>query len=325
METKYWRFDKVSAAVVSMLVATGCVERSDSKVEVEVSNERSVKLSWEQYRDRATRPTRVNGKPIYAIDWDIFTDSEEYLRAVYDATFAGDTTKLALFRQLSTGIEPIFSPSAAVELKYCVSNAFQNFPPHNKAQVVTSLQTAMSAWEDVANVRFRYDSAHDGNCTPANANVDVAVVPSTYGDYSGCAGSKLLWSPLGCPITGPFNAPQARGVLAMNYSTISSPHTPVGIMKHELGHILGFRHEHAFAPLFPDSDAGIGLCSGESPTLPAYDATFRQLTAYDQLSVMHYPGICGKPFVDFTLSQPDGEGSRSVYGMPAAWYFPTVL
>jgi serralysin len=314
MKSKQYRIRTMVglALLVSALVA--CGNDSPDTTTVEVSREKSLGMTWEEYRERARQPTQVEGRTIFAVDWDVFTDSEEFLRAYYDALYRKETEKLALFKRLSNGFEPVFGPDAAVSLRYCVSDQFQNFPPNNKPLVVTHIQAAMQAWQDVVNVNFVYIPAQDGNCTDSNTNVDFAVIPSTWSQYSGCATNKLIWAPLGCPVTGPFSNSAARGVLAMNYPKVTAPDTPTGTMKHELGHMLGFRHEHVWG------NGGAGGCTSETATDSFVDLGFRRLTNYDQASVMHYPGICGKPNVDFAISALDGEGARQVYGIPAAWH-----
>ena len=75
-----------------------------------------------------------------------------------------------------------------------------------------------------------------------------------------------------------------------------------GVMRHELGHALGFRHEH-IRPEAPDFFR------------PESTAHIVELTEYDPKSVMHYlgPGV-GDPKLQFT--EHDKTGSRVVYGGP---------
>jgi hypothetical protein len=83
---------------------------------------------------------------------------------------------------------------------------------------------------------------------------------------------------------------------------------------HEIGHILGFPHEFHWAP---------EPCG--SHTIEEFDYTERQLTSYDDESVMNYLiGSCAMSADDWSISELDGIGARSVYGMPASWYV-TVL
>ncbi len=84
---------------------------------------------------------------------------------------------------------------------------------------------------------------------------------------------------------------------------------PVGVLRHELGHVLGFRHEH----IRPEAQKGmskrdksrmeqwvIGKVGGEA------------LTDYDSQSVMHYP-LNGRGTLDFQLSDADKAGFHKLY------------
>jgi hypothetical protein len=72
-----------------------------------------------------------------------------------------------------------------------------------------------------------------------------------------------------------------------------------GFLRHELGHTLGFRHEHI---------------SKQSPGLCPENGKFTPVTSYDSASVMHYPQCGGKNLItDMILSSLDEEGARSVY------------
>jgi serine protease len=71
----------------------------------------------------------------------------------------------------------------------------------------------------------------------------------------------------------------------------------VGILRHELGHTLGFRHEHTR----PES----GTCFE--------DANWRPLTDYDAFSVMHYPQCNGLGDWSLTLTSADQTGAACLY------------
>ena len=68
-----------------------------------------------------------------------------------------------------------------------------------------------------------------------------------------------------------------------------NPYTLRGILRHELGHVLGFRHEHTR----PEA----GTCFE--------DNSWRPLTPYDSSSVMHYPQCNGSNPGDLTLTDLD--------------------
>jgi hypothetical protein len=285
---------------------SACGEAGETEI-VDVETEESVGVPWEEYRAAAKA---AGGADYYRVEGDLYFFSEQSLRAHYDELVATHKSKLAIFQRISTGFEPKFPRPRANNITYCVSNAFTN-----KSTVVADMASATRAWERVTNVRFRYLSGQDATCDQNNANVEFAVMLNPAS--GGCAVSKLHWLP-GCRLS---TGASARGVLLMNYTGFPPPApqanmTPTGVLRHELGHMLGFRHEHPWAP-------GAGGCL-EQPSSSTSDYTGRRLTTYDQVSVMHYRECAGPVNTDYTISKLDGIGARRIYGMPASWHVPVM-
>lgn len=102
------------------------------------------------------------------------------------------------------------------------------------------------------------------------------------------------------------NSPAERRTVLIDPSYFSSTlqFDPVGVLRHELGHVLGFRHEHIRSGAPP-------VCRKES-----LDHTV-DLTKYDPTSVMHY--FCGRVGSrDLKITPLDREGAQKVYGPPRA-------
>jgi hypothetical protein len=74
--------------------------------------------------------------------------------------------------------------------------------------------------------------------------------------------------------------------------------TLTGILRHELGHTIGLRHEHTR----PES----GTCFE--------DNDWRGVTDYDAFSVMHYPQCNGQGDWSLTLTAFDQNGIACLYG-----------
>jgi hypothetical protein len=96
----------------------------------------------------------------------------------------------------------------------------------------------------------------------------------------------------------PSSPKSQRNVLVVTDALFSSGSwTPANIMGRDLGHTLGFRHEHTR----PES----GTCFEDSSWGP--------LTPYDAASIMHYPQ-CNGSSDDLSFSPYDATGVRTVYG-----------
>lgn len=150
------------------------------------------------------------------------------------------------------------------------------------------MRDAARAWESAADVHFRHDASQDASCNASNPNVvfDVELV----------SGQPYL--------ARAFFPNYARGNRNLNIDATSfsaAPYTLTGILRHELGHTIGFRHEHTrpeAATCFKDNN-------------------WRPLTPYDAASVMHYPQCSGTNTGDLTLTAMDSTGVRNLYGAQA--------
>jgi hypothetical protein len=136
--------------------------------------------------------------------------------------------------------------------------------------------------------------AQDGSCTNANPGVTFAVRPwasggacSFFPSGGGCVPRTVV-----IDYNDFDNNPQ--------WDTLAPNITTGGVLIHELGHSLGFRHEHIRFP---------GGC--------LEDSNWRGLTTYDPGSTMHYPWCPGGiSTASLQLTSRDGEGAAGVYG----WY-----
>ena len=87
-------------------------------------------------------------------------------------------------------------------------------------------------WENASNVNFTHVSSQDGNCWTGNNSVLFSVEPTFTTQYI----ARAFF---------PSSPDSQRNVLVNADSLQSSGSwTPGNILGHELGHTLGFRHEH---------------------------------------------------------------------------------
>jgi len=192
----------------------------------------------------------------------------------------------ALILAKINGLDAVWNQGQKKKLSYCVSKpGFGG----KYDDVVANMQTATGAWEQVAAVVYTHDASQDAQCTASNQAVVFDVRPV---DVGGEYLARAFFP----------NEPRAsRNVLidqtALNLGAGEKPQLD-GILRHELGHTLGFRHEH--------TRPSAGTCFE--------DNDWTVLTEYDPYSVMHYPQCNGKGDWSLTLTDRDKNGAACVYG-----------
>ena len=166
--------------------------------------------------------------------------------------------------------------------------------------VVRNLRRAATDWERVCGVRFehveRFDD-HDDVSRPAPEIHDDLVFTARFQDQGGRLIAAAFF---------PTQPPARRKVVFdPSYFRTGLRFNRVGVLRHELGHVLGFRHEH--------------IRSGAPATCPGdvEDVTLFPFGDYDPKSVMHYfCGGVGNPRL--TFSAGDRRGAQQLYGPPVS-------
>jgi serralysin len=255
-------------------------------------------LTYDEFRAKAQQEPDTG---LYIINGDELVTSEQEMHAAYDAYvrdiaatasgYATVTQGLTINRVgKADGPDDKWSPDVAMNLTYCVS---QSSLGSHYNQVVTAMNSATGAWEQAAHVDFSR-AGSDANCTSSSTAVMFNVRLATLPD--GVLARSFF----------PSNARNTRELLIGSPAFgDNSPITLAGILRHELGHILGFRHEHI------RPEAG-GLCTETNSSFAG------NVTTYDSASVMHYPQCNGTNTGDLVLTSRDKAGARLVYPFSAS-------
>lgn len=224
----------------------------------------------------------------YLFEGDIAAHDDASLRELYALR---DQPGALVVNTRDDGADDRWSDAEKTRLAYCVSPRFGD----RHDEVTAAMESAASDWALAADVLFVHLGAEDASCTAKDTSVVFEVLPARGTSYTG----RSFF---------PSFAGRGHHELFLDLENVdaSAPKTLTGVLRHELGHVLGFRHEHAR----PESN---GVC--------AEDPDFRPLTPYDPASVMHYNAYsrcAGSNVSDYLLTPLDRAGAVSLYGPPRA-------
>jgi serine protease len=231
--------------------------------------------TFEEFRDQTYREPWEGGH--YIVDGDRPIADEKALYEFWEGLQQG-----ALIVNKIGSQDDRWNDTAKLNLTYCISNNFGT----RKQTMITAMNAAVAGWETRANVNFIHLTEHDANCTRSNTSVVFNV-----GQVSG--------QPYLARAFFPANSRSSREVLVDTSSFGNTGWPLANIMGHELGHTLGFRHEHTR----PEA----GTCFE--------DNNWRPLTTYDSASIMHYPQ-CNGSSQNLNWTLKDAQGAAAIYGAP---------
>ncbi len=243
-------------------------------------------MDFDAFRD-ATTFLPETGK--YYVSGDTPIRNDKLLREFWDSairrppvTAAMDDAAPEFAVAVVGGLDQIWGAERHA-LTYCVSDAFGA----RQAPVMAAMTEAAAAWQQAADITFVHVAAEDRLCAPTNPRVLFDVRPvNTGGQFLAVA-----FLP---------NEPRAARSLAIDPSAfaLTGKLTLVGVLRHELGHVLGGRHEHTR----PEA----GTCFE--------DGAWRGVSDYDAFSVMHYPQCNGRGDWSLSLTAADRSGIACLYG-----------
>lgn len=174
----------------------------------------------------------------------------------------------------------VFWPVGHRHLTYVIDSL--SFTPSERETIAANLRAAARSWEDAcADCDLRFTEVAVGGSEPT-----FRVVKTS--DLGGLV--ALSFFP-----NDPTDMRLLR-IAPVYFQLGPGNFNPVGVLRHELGHVLGYRHEQI------DNVPG---CVNE-------DGNWRTLTVYDPKSVMHYfCGGAGTKALDLTTC--DQMGHREFY------------
>ena len=262
-------------AGAALLPTVGCTAVSDEPVDADdVENSGTTYEEWKK--------TVYHDGVVWVVNGDTPIETERQLHEFY----LNHVQEGALIVHQAGGADAKWSEAQKINITYCVSNTFGN----DYQKVVDAMNQAADAWEAAANINFVHVTAQDGNCKANNQNVVFDVNPVSGQQYL----ARAFF---------PNQSRPTRNVLIDSSSFGNlGVWTLAGILRHELGHTLGFRHEHTR----PEA----GACFE--------DNSYRPLTDYDSNSVMHYPQCNGTQNGDLVLTDKDKAGAAALYGAPGS-------
>jgi len=289
-----------------MLVSCGGEETlSNNEIEeklkksFEETRKEWAKLSFEEFESKVYREPFDDG--VYIVNGDTPIRNIKLLREFYD-------TKVKIFRVENSeqvpefiinkvgALDDVWSVNIKKSLTYCVSNKFES----RHAEVVKEMRLASIEWEKYADIDFIYVADQDNSCDENNNRVQFDIRPvNVKSEYL----ARAFF---------PNDPRKSRNILIDDSSfalKVGGKLTLGGILRHELGHTLGARHEHTR----PES----GDCFE--------DLSFNEVTTYDPKSVMHYPQCNGKGDWSLVLTSRDKNGVACTYGATASFNINTEI
>ena len=249
----------------------GCVVGEDTEPQTSTNQA----PSWEEFRAGVYQEDFDDGH--FIVNGDIAVPNEKQLYEFWEGLQQG-----ALIVNRRGGADDKWSDTAKLNITYCISTNFGS----NRTRMVNAMNAATAKWESLGNVNFVHVTSQDSNCNASNQNVvfDVRQV----------SGQSYL-----ARAFFPSSSRSSRNVL-VDTSSFGNVGWPLeNIIGHELGHVLGFRHEHTR----PEA----GTCFE--------DNNWRALTPYDSASIMHYPQ-CNGTSNNLNWSTRDAQGIVALYGAP---------
>ncbi|WP_233277975.1 hypothetical protein [Myxococcus stipitatus] len=296
-----------TAQALVLALAVSCGEASDIGVP---SRDETFDDGWKAFRAQVVESAAHPG--VFIVEGDIAIRGEEALREYFKehSTRVSQSLTVSLRRVVGNAIVDDVWPAGRRGLTYCISNAFDST---QKDEVKAAMEIAGDSWSRRVGVSFGYIPSEDDIC---DLEQELDDTPRT-----------VTFAVRPAPVLGsnPYEAlafyPSALRkdqILHLGPSAFTSTawgKTLEGRLRHELGHVLGFRHEHMWAVPTPDCSAED--LEEEDVGAPGHEDDARLLVGgYDTQSVMHYHR-CRPPgsSLGYAQTETDYRAAISIYGL----------
>lgn len=315
---------RLSSAALAVMLFIGGTSGCDPQTPESLSGP-AWGMSFQEFEEKYRAPMGGEYAETYIVDGDHFVSSRAELLVYYRSRVGARQEGLQSQRsELSIDLRAgrqrdTWSDAQKQNLTYCVSTRFET--EHGReayAQVVAAMKEATTQWSAAANVRFLYAQERDGDCDPLKAEPSAEEVLFSVEPKPDLPADAVAFYPED-DVTYRrirINWNQLQGSLQESANFHEHPLTLTGTLIHELGHVLGFRHEHISDP------SGSNESDGKQKRLgTTLHEDWEMLTPHDQCSAMHYRSIFGPGHprtcrADYALTACDQYGVGLVYGPP---------
>jgi hypothetical protein len=233
----------------------------------------------------------------YIVEGDIKVDRDELLLysrkrlQPVDTNIEDRIASKKLTVALGTNGKAALWPAGTVIKYFVMRRSFSSKAFYDS--VVSAMSKATKDWMKICNIRFEYIPALDKKDIDIESYPEPVIFVVRQIDTGGDFLAQSFFP----------NDPLYERMLLIDNTFFDSPYDKTGVIRHELGHVLGFRHEHIWST--DESCRGEGIIQDELGALPK--------TQYDPYSVMHYPCGLNKDNTSLNLTAFDIEGARKIY------------